>query len=150
MTTLPKKNLVLSLIFPAIIFCAGMYYFIKQLVRSLSMRDDPIMHWLVFAVIVLGGVLPAVLTTKLNIDTSEYLAVRLRSTVLIFIADTLISQRGINIVVAISVSVLCAAELFYQLLEVQDDWTTGGERAVLMLSDPIFYYSAYILTELYV
>lgn len=150
MTTLPKKNLVLSLIFPAIIFCAGMYYFLKQLPRSLLMRDDPIIHELVFAVIVLGGVLPAVLTIKLNIDTSEYLEVRLKSTALIYIADTFISQRGVNIVVAIFVSVLCAAELFYQLLEIQDDWTTGGERAVLMLSDPIFYYSAYILTWLYV
>ncbi len=61
-----------------------------------------------------------------------------------------IDQRGANIVVATAISTLCAAELFYQLLKVQDDWTTGGERAVLMLSDPIFYYSAFIVARLYI
>ena len=45
--------------------------------------------------------------------------------------------------VEIYMIILCAGAIVYQVLKVQAEETSGGERAILMLSDPGLYWLIY-------
>lgn len=90
----------------------------------------------------IGGVLPIILTIALRIHTERYFvkraAVTVVAPVIIYsVAGELVKYYGMYLVYQIGI---CLAGILYDVLKNQDEATIGRERAVLFLSNPLFYW----------
>lgn len=93
------------------------------------------------AALLIGGVLSAVLTLTLKIHTEYYLLKRLAVIAAVIIVQLVLLILPLDAAVYdLGLSLLGAAAVIYQVLKVQNEGTSGGERAVMMLSDPILYW----------
>lgn len=99
------------------------------------------------AAVLIGGILPAVLTLRLKIHTEKYLIKRLIIIVVIFAVNRFIrnllvpgNSDGPHLILYMIFNV---GAVLIQVLAVQKEDTLAGERAVLMLSDPIVYWAIY-------
>lgn len=83
----------------------------------------------------------AVLTLTLKIHTEYYLLKRLAVIAAVIIVQLVLLILPLDAAVYdLGLSLLGAAAVIYQVLKVQNEGTSGGERAVMMLSDPILYW----------
>lgn len=138
-----KKALALSLIFPAAVFLWGAARLITDLLFAGGIDAFKGIGAFRFAYFpaMPGGILAALLTVILKIDTKRYFVKRLIVVAIVCV----IYQVFLSISTAPMIMVTLAGigGVIYQVVRVQDDDTTGGERAVLMLSDPLIYWSVY-------
>lgn len=92
--------------------------------------------------IVLGGALPIFLTLKYKIHTEDYLKKRLIFIIVIFIIFSLIGSGFLKIMWRFFIYILVGVgTIIFEVFKVQEEYTTSGERAVLILSDPIVYWT---------
>lgn len=91
--------------------------------------------------VLIGGVLPIILTITLKIHTERYFVKRAAATVVavvvIYSVASAIGFYGMFLVYQIGI---CLAGILYDALKNQDEATIGRERAVLFLSNPLIYW----------
>lgn len=139
-----KRDLICCLVFPGICFVSGLfgtivYYFTqpKYLAGVLPM-------------LILGGIIPILLMIKLKINVGSYFKPRAIITAVCYAAFVGMEIGSIKPIHTQLVILIGIADMLYQILHVQDELTTARERAVLILSDPVIYWTAYYAIVYYV
>lgn len=88
---------------------------------------------------ILGGVISILFTIILCINTNRYFLKRLAVVgIVCAIHQVIIGFSTGSIIVVLIAGV---AGVVYQVVKIQDETTTSKERTVLMLSDPLIYWS---------
>ncbi len=149
MNGFPIQNLALSLAFPWLNLVVSAVYLLLQQFFLESAQDGLAVHITALVTIVLGGLLPIILTLALKIDTSSYFKRRLIPTVLIVFCDDLLYNRASTTMFFICVSAEFLCNVLYRILKIEDELTSARERAVLILSDPVFYFTAFVVFRAY-
>lgn len=148
---LTTSELVKSLAIPMITFGIGA---VAQLGHIMNDSDfNGIDDTFIFALVnmVLGGILPILMTLFGHIHTERYFLKRIIAIVACVVLSNFVQglfQRNVVIntlsgdgtLLQFTVEfVFCAGELLFNILKVQDENTTDSERSVMLLSDSIFW-----------
>lgn len=133
-----KKELVMSLCCPVITALWGLYH---------VLTDLPLVG---LAAVLIGGVLPIVLTLRFKIRTDSYLLIRLIVIAVVFglnkLFENFVFLGSTNVTFfAEHMLVTVAAVLLQILMFKRMDGITKGERAVLILSDSILWWAVYYI-----
>lgn len=138
---LTRRQLICSLACPAVCFLWGSLYIVVYLANGSLFTNQPLADCGYFASIVLGGIVPALITVIGKVDTESYLKQRGFIILVVFAAFramTIGAMKPIHFYLYIAIGL---AAILYQILHVQDELTTHSERAVLILSDPVIYWT---------
>lgn len=96
-----------------------------------------------FVAILIGGIIPIILTVVFKIHTEEYLKKRLITIAVVYVSFNCIGMIGYQVVMFAMEMVVGVGAILFQVLKVQEESTLGRERVVLMLSDLIVYWTIY-------
>ncbi len=95
----------------------------------------------------IGGVLCTILTLTLKIHTENYLKNRLITIFVVYYINSFIGLYvGVDILKFIYFMIFYIGGIIFQVLKIQTNETTNAQRAVLMLSDPLVYFTIYWVT----
>lgn len=149
-----KKELVMSLFFPAILLLWGVSDFVLGLPWG---RDPAEINFLNFQLPLIGlvrllvsGVLPIVLTLRFKIRTDSYFVLRLIVVVVVYFLNRFIERYAFPGETTITFFLLplivnVAAPLLQILMFKKLDNITKGELAVIALSDPCVWWAVHYL-----
>lgn len=145
MNSFPKKELLLSLVFPFLCFLWGLTRIIMAITNGIRLEEIFVSKYFpnatCFAAVLIGGVLCAALTFTLKIHTEGYLLKRLAVIGVVIIVHQVLILFTIDAsIVHVLLSLAGFAAVIYQILKVQSKDTLRGERAVMMMSDPVLYW----------
>lgn len=133
-----RKDLIFSLACPVLTFLWGAVRFINDL----SWGGRSWVNFLCFfSAMIIGGLLPVALTLLLGIHTENYLKERLIVIAFTYVAFSLIGKIGIPLVMFIFYMLFGIGAVIFQLLKVQDESLSNIGRTVLIISDPIVYWT---------
>lgn len=108
-------------------------------------------HIMYIVAFFIGGILPAILTLALGVHTEQYLKKRIIVIVIVYVANNCIGMIGYPVIMIPLYVLVGVGSVVYQVVKVQDEDTSGSERAVLMLSDItvywLLYYCVYWFTD---
>lgn len=140
-----EKQLVGSLCCPALCFLWGMLRSLYDLSWGAEFTGKGIFRISYLAAVLIGGIISAVLTLRLKIHTEYYLDKRLILIAVVFVFHGIVgrfmfSNAVILLIMYMAVSVVAFIVEFVKIHDVNTDW---GERVILILSDPILYWTAY-------
>lgn len=140
MKNFTKPQLIKSLALPAVtlVYSIGLFAGeISSFCASVSAFDIVRASVLLLAALACG-VLPVLLTVLRNIHTERYFFKRLCTFVVCFAAiKLLVNHIPFGIFGSLCHIVIVGGKVVYELLKVQDNETTNGERAVMFFSDII-------------
>ncbi len=89
-----------------------------------------------------GGALPIFLTLKYKIHTEDYLKKRLIFIIPVFIIFNVVAVSFLALMWKFFLFILLGVgSIIFEIFKVQEEYTTNKERAVLMLSDPVIYWT---------
>lgn len=144
----------MSLVCPFLCLLWGSARIIIYLADGERLTDFFVSHYfpnaVCFAAVLVGGILSAVLTLTRKIHTEDYLLKRLAVMGAVIVFHQIMIFIGNALIVEPCLSLAGAAAVIYQILKVQNEDTSGGERAVMMMSDPILYLTIFWILELLV
>ncbi len=143
MTGFTNKQLKLSLVFPLLTMGWGVIYSVNDLLWGAYFLKPGIFRISYFIAIIMGGILPIILTLTLRIHTEQYIKNRLIVFAFICVAEGFIGKIGIPLITFIFLMFFDIGAIIYQIVRVQDDDTIISERVILILSDPIVYRAIY-------
>lgn len=143
MNAFTKRELIGSLFCPIYTFLWGTGRFLVDISWGITGKNS--FRLATLTAIFIGGVLPVFLTLTLKIHTEQYLKKRLITIVVIYIANGFIGLIGYPIVMLPMYMIFGVGAIIFQILKVQEKDTLGKERVVLMVSDPIIYWTMYWL-----
>lgn len=150
-----KKELILSLFFPVILFLWGVLDFVLGIPWGWDLAEVGFRGWLdlliALARLLVGGVLPIVLTLRFKIRTDSYFLMRLIVVVVVYFLNRLIEGYAIPFfsgdmtvtVFLLHMIVNVAAVLLQILMFKRLDNITKGELAVIALSDPCVWWAVH-------
>lgn len=141
------KGLAASLCCPAISFLWGMMGSLNALSWGGEFVGKGIFRVSFICAMLTGGILPALLTLRLDIHTEYYLQNRLIIMAVTFVFHAIASRFTLEstmILLALYMTVSAAA-FVAEFIKVRDENTTPGEGVILILSDPIVYWTLYWL-----
>lgn len=149
-----KKELIMSLFCPVFTFLWGLlhavFYFPWDRIAEVGLLS--LYELLVgLAAMLVGGVLPAVLTWRRKIRTDRFFIKR----VIIIAVVYWINRYGIHALPVtktffsgfVLYMIVNVTAVLLQYLTVKDEDVTKGERAVLILSDPILWWAVYYFVD---
>ena len=96
----------------------------------------------IFAIII-GGILPIILTLTHSIHTEHYLKKRIITIIVVYVANGFIGLFGNGVTMLALYMIIGIGAVLFQILKIQEENTLGKERLVLILSDPIVYWTIY-------
>lgn len=141
-----KKEIIKSLVFPIVSFLWGSYEVIFSFLLG-TWGEDFNAKYAVFLIIyiaaVLGGIVSALLTLLAHVNTSRYFFKRLVIAVIVYLIrhyEEIFKFKPIPMPMP-AILIIEIAFAVYEVIRVWDNKTTVGERFVLILSDPIIYWS---------
>ena len=137
-TSFTRKELVFSLTCPVLTFLWGSVRFINDLSWGGTYWVNKLSF---FAAMIMGGLLPCALTLIFSIHTENYLKERLIVIAFIYVAFSFIGKIGIPLIMFIFYMLFGIGAIIFQVLKVQDESVSNIGRAVLILSDPIVYWT---------
>ncbi len=143
MANFSKRQLICSFICPAICFLWGAVYFFVDLFQGELFKNNRPLDLLYSSAMLFGGIIPALITVIGKVETGSYLKRRGLIIIVVFVAFKAMTIGSLKHIHFYLFIIIGLAAFFYQILRVQDEMTTGGERAVLILSDPIIYWTVY-------
>lgn len=145
MTNFTKKQLAKSLCCPIMTFLWGFVGCIDALIYSLEFTSNGIFRWCFIAAIAVGGVLCTYLTLKIDIHTEYYLDKRLMLIAVVFVFHVIISRFMISNEIFYIVLYMLVGIIAYivQFTQIRDENTDLGELTIIVLSDPILYWTMY-------
>ena len=138
-----RKELVGSLCCPALTILWCIIRVLTDLSWGAEFTGKGFFRLTPFIAFFVGGFLPIILTLACKIHTEHYLKKRLILIVIVYVFNGFIGLIGVPVVMFALYMTVGIGAVIYQLLKVQDEDTSGGERAVIMLSDPIVYWTIY-------
>ncbi len=139
-----KKELICSLVCPFITLLWGAIRFVNDiLILGMGLTGRDTFHLMYIVAFFIGGILPAILTLALGVHTDRYLKKRLIVIVFVVVANGCIGMIGYPVIMLLLYGLVSVGAIIYQVLKVQDEDTSGSERAVLMLSDITVYWLLY-------
>ena len=130
--------LIKSLVFPVFTFIYGLISLLGYVTQSWE-GFATINFLLPLAMMLLGGVLPAFLTFFRDTHTEKYFVDRLRVFAVCYVLWYLIHFIAMSVISSLITFALIGGKLVFEILKVWDGDTTGKERAVMLLSDPMLY-----------
>ncbi len=137
-----KAELAGSLAVPILTFVWGLICTIDRMRWGGGVLGNSGFNLIYPLTIIFGGALPIFLTLKYKIHTEDYLKKRIIFIIPVFIIYTLISGSFLKVMWRFFLYILLGTGIIiFEVFKIQDESTTGKERAVLMLSDPIIYWS---------
>jgi len=147
-----KMELAGSLAIPILTFLWGSIYTIDRLRWGAEFFGESSSNLAYPLAVIFGGILPIFLTLKYKIHTEDYLKKRIIQIIIIRVILGLIGASfALKIMPRFFIYiVVCLGAIFYEVFKVQEEYTTGGERAVLMLSDPIIYWSLEVFISCFI
>lgn len=141
MRNFSKGELAGSLAVPMLTFLWGLIYTISRLSTGAEFLGKGSSHLAYPLAMIFGGALPVFLTLKFKIHTEDYLKKRLILIIIIRVIFGFIGHIGKIMPMFIFYMLFGVGAIIFEVFKIQDESTTGGERAVLMLSDPIIYWT---------
>ena len=136
-----KKELIGSLFCPALTLLWGTVRILVDLSWGAEFTGRGSFRLTAFVAVLIGGVLPFIITLAGKIHTEQYLKKRLITIVIVYIFNGLIGLIGYPVIMFPLYMFVGIGAVIIQVFKVQNEDTSGGERAVLMLSDPIVYWT---------
>lgn len=148
MNSFSKKDLLMSLVCPFLCFLWGVAHITIGLIDDYSFIEfftgKYFPNSICFAAVLVGGILSAVLTLTLKIHTESYLLKRLAVIGAVIILHQVLLFLIMNaLIFELVLSLAGIAAVIYQILKVQNEDTSVGQRAVIMMSDPVLYCMIY-------
>lgn len=145
MNSFSKSQLLMSLVCPFLCLLWGFARIIIYLVDGERLIDFFVSHYfpnaICFAAVLVGGILSSVLTLTRKIHTEDYLLNRLKVIGVVIIVHQVLMLFTIDAsIVHVLLSLAGSAAVIYQILKVQSEDTLRGERAVMIMSDPVLYW----------
>lgn len=140
------RELLCSLCCPVITFLWGAVRLVNDiLILGMGFTGMDTFHLTYFPAVLIGGILPAFLTIALHVHTERYLIKRLAVVVAVYVCNGFIGLIGYPVVMFVLYMLVGIGAVFFQLFKVQDEDTDNAETAVIMLSDPVVYWTIYWL-----
>ncbi len=138
MSNFTKKELFMSLFMPSVVLLwYGSISILKVIVLDDKLLFSPF-HMFCIITFLIGGVLPIILTLSLKIHTERYMLKRLICCVFFYMFRNL--MMGDPTVIFVFNLLIAVLIIILEVVKIQDEYTTGSERTVLMLSDPVIYW----------
>lgn len=138
-----RKDLIGSLCCPFLTLCWGIIRSIVDFSWGATFIGSGAFRLVCFPAILVGGLLCALLTIGLKIHTERYVKKRIIVIGLVLLANNCIGMIGKPLVMFSLYMLVDIGAIIYQVLKVQDEETLGKERIVMLLSDPIVYWTIY-------
>ncbi len=132
-------ELAMSLCCPLLSFLWGILRILTDLMGGADFLGGGLLHMSCVLAILTGGIVPTVLTLTMKVHTEDYLKQRLIIIAVVYVLNGCIGMIG-YFVLYVLVGVIA---VIFQILKVQDNFNTAGERTVLIMSDPIIYWTIY-------
>lgn len=147
MSDFTKKQLAGSLCCPVLCFIWGLIRSLYDFSWGAEFTGKGIFRMSYLAAVLIGGIISAVLTLGFKIHTEYYLDKRLIVIAAVFVFHGIIGRFMLEsvIILLIMYMVVSATALVVEFVKIHDANTDWGERTVLILSDPIIYWTAYWL-----
>lgn len=147
MSDFTKKQLAGSLCCPVLCFLWGLIRSLYDLSWGAEFTGKGIFRMSYLAAVLIGRIISAVLTLGLKIHTEYYLDKRLIVIAAVLVFHGIVSRFMFDsyIIPLIMYMVVSATALVVEFVKIHDVNTDWGERTVLILSDPIIYWTAYWL-----
>ncbi len=136
-------ELAMSLCCPLWSFLWGIIRILTDLIGGAEFLGGGLLHMSCVLAILAGGIIPAILTLKMKVHTEDYLKQRLITIAVVYVLNGCIGMIGTPIIMFTLYMLVGVAAVIFQILKVQDNFNTAGERAVLIMSDPIVYWTIY-------
>lgn len=137
-TSFTRKELIFSLTCPVLTFLWGAVRFINELSWGGRFWGNYLSY---FAAMIIGCLLPLALTLLLGIHTENYLKKRLIVIAVTYVAFSFIGKIGVRLIMFICFMLFGIGAIIYQVLKVQDEKLSGIGRVVMIISDPIVYWT---------
>ena len=143
MKNFSQKSLAGSLCCPVISFLWGSVRALDALAHGLDFTGNGLFRMSFLGAVLIGGILSAVLTLAFDIHTEYYLDKRLILITAVFAFRVIISMFMVGSSLFYSVLYLLVWGVAYIVLftKIRDVNTDFGEMTVLILSDPILYWT---------
>lgn len=138
MSAFTKKELLMSLFMPSVVL---LWYGSISIWKVIVPDDKPLFspfHMFCIITFLIGGILPIILTLSLKIHTERYMLKRLICCVFFYMFRNL--MMGNPTVIFVFNLLIAVLVIILEIVKIQDEYTTGVERTVLMLSDPVIYW----------
>lgn len=144
MSNFSRRELIGSLLCPFLTLFWGTLRFVNDiLILGMGLSGKDTFHIMYIVAFFIGGILPAILTLALGVHTEQYLKKRIIVIVIIYVANNCIGMIGYPVMMIPLYVLVGVGSVVYQVVKVQDEDTSGSERAVLMLSDITVYWLLY-------
>ncbi len=139
------NGLVASLCCPALSLLWGLMRFIYDLSWGADFGGRGIFRISYFFAILIGGFLSAILTLTFDIHTEYYLNKRLLIIIAVYVFHGIVGRFSFesNIVMLVLYMMVSVVAFVVQFCKVRDVNTDVGEGAILIISDPILYWTIY-------
>lgn len=145
MTNFNKKQLADSLFCPILTFLWGAVRCIIPFGSIPDFSSKNVYGLSFIAAMAVGGVLCVILTLALDIHTEYYLEKRLILIAAVFVFHIVIARFSVSSNMFYVVSYLLVGVIAYivMFVKIRDVNTDFGEMTILVLSDPILYWTVY-------
>lgn len=138
-----RRELIESLFCPALTILWGSVRFFADLACGLKFTGEGSFRLTAIFAVFIGGILPVILTLKHKIHTEQYLKKRIITIIAVYVANSFIGHIGNSVTMFALNMIVGIGAVLFQILKIQDENTLGKERVVLILSDPIVYWTIY-------
>lgn len=138
-----KRELIGSLFCPALTILWGSVRFLVDLTCGLKFKGEGSFRLAAIFAVIIGGILPIILTLTHSIHTEHYLKKRIITIIVVYVANGFIGLFGNGVTMLALYMIIGIGAVLFQILKIQEENTLGKERLVLILSDPIVYWTIY-------
>lgn len=138
-----RMELAMSLCCPLISFLWGVIRTFADLTGGAKFFGSGLLHISCVLAILAGGIVPTILTLKMKVHTEDYLKQRLITIAVVYVLNGCIGMIGTPVIMFALYMLVGVTAVIFQILKVQDNLNTAGERTVLIMSDPIIYWTIY-------
>lgn len=143
MVSFSREELIKSLVCPLITLLWGLVNAVSDVLWGAEFFGGGLFRVSYLIAFVLGGCIPIILTISIKIHTEKYLKKRLFVIIFTYVAESVIGKIGVPLLTFIFLMLFDIGAIIYQIVKVQEDETSGFERVILILSDPIVYWTIY-------
>ncbi len=139
-----RIELIKSLIFPGLCALWVIVRLADEISGGVEFTGRGLLRLIAYVPAVLAGcVLPTILTLTRNIHTERYLKKRLIILIVMYVGLSFLNLIGVVVLYVFYYLFFGVGSVIFQVFKVQEEDTPADERAVLMLSDPVVYWTLF-------
>lgn len=139
-----RIELIKSLIFPGLCALWVIVRFVSELFGGVNFLAGNYFRPISYTcALVFGCGVPVLLTLTRNVHTERYLKKRLIILVVMYVGLSFLNLISEPVLFAFYYLFFGVGSVVFQVFKVQEEDTPAAERAVLMLSDPVIYWTIF-------